>query len=79
MVYDAVSVHRGRMLSMETFHKAIGQAQAETPAPEVNPFASFERLPSFRITSYNVCYTKLLRVCSRAVLISRRSVSRRVS
>jgi len=47
MVYDAVSVHRGRMLSMETFHKAIGQAQAETPAPEVNPFASFERLPSF--------------------------------
>ncbi|WP_243360061.1 sigma-54-dependent transcriptional regulator [Fundidesulfovibrio terrae] len=48
MVYDAVSVHRDRMLSMETFHKAIGQAEAlAQPAPEVNPFASFERLPSF--------------------------------
>jgi DNA-binding NtrC family response regulator len=54
MVYDAVSVHRDRMLSMETFHKAIGQAEARAEAQmqaqvatEVNPFAPFERLPSF--------------------------------
>ena len=49
MVYDAVSVHRGRMLSMESFHKAIDMAEAGawSEAAEVNPFTSFERLPSF--------------------------------
>lgn len=46
MVFDAVSVHRDRMLSMDTFTKAIGQAESQTPPP-VNPFSSFERLPSF--------------------------------
>jgi len=47
MVYDAVSLHPGRMLSMESFERAIGQAQAASPAPAVNPFSGFERLPTF--------------------------------
>jgi len=47
MVYDAVSVHPGRMLSMDTFLKAIGQSAIAPPAPAMNPFTAFERLPSF--------------------------------
>ncbi len=50
MVYDAVSVHRDRMLSMESFLKATCHAKADTPAlraDQENPFAAFERLPTF--------------------------------
>lgn len=48
MVYDAVSVHRERTLSMETFRKAIGEEHSQPrPLPDLNPFASFERLPGF--------------------------------
>jgi DNA-binding NtrC family response regulator len=52
MVYDAVSRHRERVLSMEAFLDAMGQRD-ERPAPpaspqgERNPFAELERLPSF--------------------------------
>jgi DNA-binding NtrC family response regulator len=52
LVYDAVSVHRDKVLSMETFLKAINpreksfldRAQVEL---EQNSFGSFERLPTF--------------------------------
>ncbi|MBJ6726479.1 sigma-54-dependent transcriptional regulator [Geomesophilobacter sediminis] len=50
MVYDAVSLHRERILSMETFLKAIGPAGAKrpaAPAPERNLFAGADRLPTF--------------------------------
>ena len=52
MVYDAVSVHRDRMLSMDTFVKAIERSQSECAAtgagaPRQNPFAGFEELPTF--------------------------------
>ena len=52
MVYDAVSVHRDRMLSMETFIKAIESLQHQcaapgTAAPRHNPFSGFEELPTF--------------------------------
>jgi DNA-binding NtrC family response regulator len=52
MVYDAVSVHRDRMLAMDSFVRAVGQARAETgparaPAPRQNPFAGFADLPTF--------------------------------
>ncbi len=59
MVYDAVSVHRDRTLSLETFDAAIGAAigagigagigaaRASLPPPALNPFAAFERLPTF--------------------------------
>nr|WP_279342476.1 sigma-54 dependent transcriptional regulator [Geotalea sp. SG265] len=51
MVYDGVSIHRGRMLSMESFVKAVGQGQpAGKPSsapPRQNPFAGFVDLPTF--------------------------------
>jgi DNA-binding NtrC family response regulator len=52
MVYDAVSVHRDRMLSMDTFIKAIESLQSQCAAPGVdtprqNPFSGFEELPTF--------------------------------
>ena len=49
MVYDAVSVHRDRVLSMESFIQAIGPGSggAIAPPPGGNPFAGLERLPTF--------------------------------
>ena len=52
MVFDAVSVHRDRMLSMDCFVKAVESAQAEAgPAvavsPKHNPFSGFDELPTF--------------------------------
>jgi len=51
MVYDAVSVHRERMLSMDSFVRAVGKAQQPSvtapPQPRQNPFAGFPDLPTF--------------------------------
>ena len=49
MVYDAVSVHRDRVLSMESFIQAIdpGEGQPVAPASGGNPFVGLERLPTF--------------------------------
>jgi DNA-binding NtrC family response regulator len=51
MVFDAVSVHRDRMLSMESFIKAVGLSQPaanQIPVPHrQNPFAGFVDLPTF--------------------------------
>ncbi|QSV45936.1 sigma-54-dependent transcriptional regulator [Geobacter benzoatilyticus] len=52
MVYDAVSVHRDRMLSMDSFVKAVERAApqaggAPSPAPRQNPFSGFAELPTF--------------------------------
>jgi len=52
MVYDAVSVHRDRMLSMESFVRAVERSRGEAgpvaqAAPRQNPFAGFEELPTF--------------------------------
>jgi DNA-binding NtrC family response regulator len=49
MVYNAVSIHKERILSMDSFLKAIGHCRSEEPlpVPDRNPFASFERLPTF--------------------------------
>jgi DNA-binding NtrC family response regulator len=52
MVYDAVSVHRDRMLSMDSFVKAVDSAQADAgelsaPPPKLNPFSGFDDLPTF--------------------------------
>jgi DNA-binding NtrC family response regulator len=48
LVFDAVSLHQGRVLSMEVFLDAIGRRGAPVDrAPEENPFADLERLPSF--------------------------------
>ena len=52
LVYNAVSVHRDRVLSMETFLKTIGrpetkQNQDALKGPEQNLYAGLERLPTF--------------------------------
>lgn len=50
MVFDAVSLHRDRMLSMESFLRTIGQprpAHGEAAPPGRNPFAGFVDLPTF--------------------------------
>jgi len=52
MVCDAVSVHRGGVLSMEAFIKAFGElsarpAAAQAADPDSNPFFGLERLPGF--------------------------------
>ena len=52
MVYDAVSIHRDRMLSMDSFVQAVGAAASRSAAtgrryaPQ-NPFSGFEELPTF--------------------------------
>ena len=52
LVYNAVSVHRDRVLSMDTFMKTIirPETKQNLPAvgqPEKNLFAALERLPTF--------------------------------
>lgn len=52
MVYDAVSVHREKVLSMETFLKAINPREkislhTENDQQAGHSFSSFERLPTF--------------------------------
>jgi DNA-binding NtrC family response regulator len=52
MVFDAVSVHTDRMLSMDAFVKTIEPLRSECPAaapgaPARNPFAGFDQLPTF--------------------------------
>ncbi|HET9551395.1 MAG TPA: sigma-54 dependent transcriptional regulator [Anaeromyxobacteraceae bacterium] len=52
MVFDAVSVHQGRVLSMDVFVDAIGRRGGEpaagAPEPErANPFAGLAQLPGF--------------------------------
>ncbi|MBU5615288.1 sigma-54-dependent transcriptional regulator [Geomonas azotofigens] len=52
MVFDAVSTHQGRVLSLDSFNKAINCVEgalgpATVPGSELKPFACFERLPTF--------------------------------
>ncbi len=53
MVFDAVSLHKQKILSMDSFVKAIGRAEGASPlghdsSPGCNPFAGLETLPTFR-------------------------------
>lgn len=51
LVYNAVSVHRDRVLSMDTFLRSIGRSETKPGScvcnPEQNPFSAAERLPTF--------------------------------
>ena len=52
MIYNAVSIHRDRVLSMETFLKTIGKtgdkpAVSALKTPERNLYSELERLPTF--------------------------------
>ncbi|GFK93404.1 Transcriptional regulatory protein ZraR [Fundidesulfovibrio magnetotacticus] len=72
MVYDAVSVHPGRTLSMAAFEKAICQEHGH-PAPpgEPNPFASFERLPSFSEAARHLVQEAMARAGGNQTLAAR--------
>ncbi|HET8775510.1 MAG TPA: sigma-54 dependent transcriptional regulator, partial [Thermoanaerobaculia bacterium] len=52
MVHDAVSVHRDRVLSMETFVRSIerggGPTPAHAPAAGQNPFSGLAELPTIK-------------------------------
>jgi transcriptional regulator with GAF, ATPase, and Fis domain len=52
MVYDAVSIHRDRILSMESFLKVLDRSEskksaAATQLPEQISYAGVEQLPTF--------------------------------
>jgi DNA-binding NtrC family response regulator len=48
LIYDAVSVHQGRVLSMETFLKTLGAPETPLPPqPERGVFAGLDQLPTF--------------------------------
>lgn len=53
MVYDAVSLHRDRMLSMDSFVRTLEQSQRRRPlvvptsVSRSNPFSGFAELPTF--------------------------------
>jgi DNA-binding NtrC family response regulator len=52
LVFNAVSVHRDRVLSMDTFLKTVMRPETKQnpstlPGPESNLFAGLERLPTF--------------------------------
>jgi DNA-binding NtrC family response regulator len=47
MVFDAVSLHTAGRLAMDSFLAVIGRAEPCQSPPPLNPFASFDRLPTF--------------------------------
>jgi DNA-binding NtrC family response regulator len=51
MVFDAVSLHKDRVLSMDAFVEAIGRKAEAAPAGDLaadaNPFSGADRLPTF--------------------------------
>lgn len=76
MVYDAVSVHRDRMLSMDTFVKAIERLQSECVAAGAdtsrqNPFSSFEELPTFSDAAAFLVMEAMDRASSNQTLAAR--------
>jgi DNA-binding NtrC family response regulator len=87
MVYDAVSVHRERLLSLDTFIKAIGPAGAKGPvavAPDRNIFSGIERLPTF-IEAAELLVTEAMArsggnqtIAARLLCISQPALSKRL-
>ena len=87
MVYDAVSVHRERILSLDTFIKAIGpvKAKAPTPAPDRSLFSGIERLPTFAEAAELLVTEAMARsggnqtIAARLLCISQPALSKRLS
>jgi DNA-binding NtrC family response regulator len=84
MVFDAVSLHKGRMLSMETFLRAIGGA-LPGGAPELpNPFAAIDPLPSLDGAAEQLIAEALVRsrgnqtLAARLLGISQPALSKRL-
>ena len=87
MVYDAVSVHRERILSLDTFIKAIGPVKAKEPAaaPDRNIFSGIERLPTFSEAAELLVTEAMARsggnqtIAARLLCISQPALSKRLS
>jgi DNA-binding NtrC family response regulator len=72
MVYDAVSLHAGRMLSMESFKRRIGAPEATiTALADDNPFAGLPALPSFAQAEKLLLAEALARSGGRQTLAAR--------
>jgi len=72
MVYDAVSLHTGRMLSMESFKRHIGAPEsAPAAATDDNPFAGLPALPSFAQAEKLLLAEAMTRSGGRQTLASR--------
>ncbi|GAB6126167.1 sigma-54-dependent transcriptional regulator [Humidesulfovibrio idahonensis] len=71
MVFDAVSLHKGRMLSMETFLRAIGGAVPSAAPPAPNPFAAVEPLPTLDEAAEQLIAEALVRAGGNQTLASR--------
>ena len=87
MVYDAVSVHRDRILSLDTFKKAIGPFGGRAPvsaAPDRNIFAGVERLPTFAEAAELLVTEAMARsggnqtIAARLLCISQPALSKRL-
>jgi DNA-binding NtrC family response regulator len=87
MVYDAVSVHRDRILSLDSFIKAIGPAEAKgtlTVAPGRNIFTGIERLPTFSEAAELLVTEAMVRsggnqtIAARLLCISQPALSKRL-
>ena len=87
LVYDAVSVHRDRILSMESFRKiAVRAPQADTaPSADRNIFAGLDRLPTFGEAAELLVAEAMQRaggnqtIAARLLGISQPALSKRVS
>ncbi|OLN28301.1 Sigma-54 dependent DNA-binding response regulator [Desulfovibrio sp. DV] len=72
MVYDAVSLHTGRMLSMDSFKRHLGEAEGPAAiADDENPFAGLTSLPSFAKAEKLLLAEALARSAGRQTLAAR--------
>ncbi|KHK01347.1 sigma-54-dependent transcriptional regulator [Desulfovibrio sp. TomC] len=72
MVYDAVSLHTGRMLSMDSFKRCLGEAEGPPAiADDENPFAGLTSLPSFAKAEKLLLAEALARSAGRQTLAAR--------
>ena len=89
MVFDAVGLHQGKLLSMEAFKRAIGERAPAHPAAgdmdaAGNPFLLLERLPTL-VESRRLLVEEALRraegnqsIAARLLGITQSALSRRL-
>ena len=87
MVYDAVSQHISRTLSMKSFLERTGQSEADVPLsgrPQANPFTGLEELPTLRTAGQQLIEEALRRsadnqsIAARLLGISQPALSKRL-
>ena len=87
MVYDAVSQHSSRTLSMKSFLERIGQTEADLPQStraQDNPFAGLDELPTLRKAGQQLVDEALRRsadnqsIAARLLGISQPALSKRL-